>query len=427
MHVLIRATFTAAVFFAASLRSADLALVGGTVYTQPDTRPIDDAVIVIRGKRIDSVGPAASVSIPRGAQVIDCSGNFIVAGFWNSHVHIFTPALLRVRDTSAAEVENHLDAMFNRWGFTTVFDIASVLDNTLALRARIERGEIRGPRVLTVGEPLWTEAPSYVRDYLAANRITFSVVTTPDDAAGRVRALARSGADGIKVFAGSMQGRGKVVNMPLSLMRAAADEAHRLHLPVFAHPQNLAGLETAIAAGVDILAHTAPDSPPWTPEFVSRLKVAGMALIPTLTLFDFEARNGGVSDQERRRWIDKMVGELSAFVHGGGEVLFGTDVGYTDHFDTALEFTLMSRAGMGFHQILAALTTNPARRFGYSGRSGRLVSGMDADVTVLASDPEKDATAFSRVRFTIRDGGIASRQNEPYAAATSSPPNCSRR
>jgi hypothetical protein len=47
----------------------------------------------------------------------------------------------------------------------------------------------------------------------------------------------------------------------------------------------------------------------------------------------------------------------------GGEVLFRTDIGNMDHFDTALEFTLMSRA---------SLTTAPAKRFGYAERGGAL-------------------------------------------------------
>jgi len=54
-----------------------------------------------------------------------------------------------------------------------------------------------------------------------------------------------------------------------------------------------------------------------------------------------------------------MVAELRAHSQVGGDILFGTDIGYTDHFDTALEFTLMARAGMNFQQILGSLTTNP--------------------------------------------------------------------
>lgn len=61
---------------------------------------------------------------------------------------------------------------------------------------------------------------------------------------------------------------------------------------------------------------------------------------------------------------------------------------------------------MSFEQILASLTTSPAERFGYSNHSGRIAKGMDADLTVLRADPIQDATAFSRVRYTIRRGII---------------------
>ena len=71
-----------------------------------------------------------------------------------------------------------------------------------------------------------------------------------------------------------------------------------------------------------------------------------------------------------------------------------------------LEFTLVSRGGMNSQQILASLTTNPARRFGYSNRNGRIAKGMDADLVVLRVDPAQDVTAFSKVRYTIRSGKV---------------------
>ena len=230
-------------------------------------------------------------------------------------------------------------------------------------------------------------------------------VSTSAEAVAIVKEHARVGANGIKLFTGSVQRGGKVANMSLNLVRAATTEAHRHDLPVFAHPQNMTGLEAAIEGGVDILAHTTPDSPPWTPQFVARLKNAHMALIPTLTLFDFEARKLGVADSESQQWIAKMVGELRAFSQGGGEVLFGTDVGYTDHFDTTLEYVLMWRAGMTFPQILASLTTNPARRF-RALHSGRVAKGMDADLVVLESDPAVDVSALATVDYTIRAGTV---------------------
>jgi imidazolonepropionase-like amidohydrolase len=384
---------------------ADLALVGATVYPAPSVALVRHAVVLVHDGRIVAAGPQSTVKIPAGAQRIDCTGKFITAGFWNSHVHIFTPGLLHAGAATAANLDAELDAMLNRWGFTTVFDLASVLDNTLVLRHRIDSGEVRGPRILTVGEPLWTAVPVYVVDYLAANHIVMGTVSTPAEAVAMVQEHARLGADGIKLFTGSVQRRGMVDNMPLNLVLAATSEAHRHNLPVFAHPQNMAGLEVAIDGGVDILAHTAPDSPPWTPQFVARMTHAHMALTPTLTLWDFEARKLGGSDSERQQWIEKMVAELRAFSQGGGEVLFGTDVGYTDHFDTTLEYVLMSQAGMTFPQILASLTTNPASRF-HALHSGRVAKGMDADLVVLESDPAADVSALAMVDYTIRAGAV---------------------
>jgi imidazolonepropionase-like amidohydrolase len=397
----------AVVFLAGSpCRASDLALVGAKIYPSPTDPPIENGSILVHGGQIVSIGPARAIKIPRGATIIDCKGMIVTVGFWNSHVHILPVGLLRARDSTAAELDEQLDTMFNRWGFTTVFDIASVLDNTLALRRRIATGELRGPRILTVGEPIWTIDPVYVRDYLRDNNIQIPDTKTPDQAIALVRDHAAKGADGIKLFTGSMQDGGKVTALPLAIAKAAVEEAHRHGMPVFAHPQNFEGVEIAINSGVDVLAHTVPNSPPWTPEFVARLKSANLALIPTLTLWDFEARKTQVTDQERKAWIEKMVVQLGAYSKAGGEVLFGTDVGYTDHFDTTMEFTLMSQAGMTYRQILASLTTNPARRFKSSGHSGRIANGMDADLVVLGADPANDVTAFSNVRYVIRGGKL---------------------
>jgi imidazolonepropionase-like amidohydrolase len=106
------------------------------------------------------------------------------------------------------------------------------------------------------------------------------------------------------------------------------------------------------------------------------------------------------------QWLNRVVSELRGFSAGRGEVLFGTDVGYTDHFDTTLEFQLMGRAGLDYRQILAALTTNPARRFRANRHSGRVRGGYDADLAVLEGDPAKDIANFARVRYAIRDGHI---------------------
>jgi imidazolonepropionase-like amidohydrolase len=61
---------------------------------------------------------------------------------------------------------------------------------------------------------------------------------------------------------------------------------------------------------------------------------------------------------------------------------------------------------MSFTQVLTSLTTNPADRFGFGSRSGRVRKGMDGDLTVFNGDPGSDNAAFSRVRYKIRRGKL---------------------
>ena len=100
------------------------------------------------------------------------------------------------------------------------------------------------------------------------------------------RTTCRSGLDGIKLFTGAYKGEDKpVVNMDVAIAKAAVDVAHAQGKPVFAHPQNTAGVETVIAAGVDVMAHTVGRQPGYTPEQLARFKQQGIALTPTLSLF----------------------------------------------------------------------------------------------------------------------------------------------
>src|SRR5262249_48925612 len=62
--------------------NGDLALVRGTIYVSPTEQPIRDGVVLIRAGRIVAVGSSAVVQIPQTAQLIDCSGLTITAGFW---------------------------------------------------------------------------------------------------------------------------------------------------------------------------------------------------------------------------------------------------------------------------------------------------------------------------------------------------------
>jgi imidazolonepropionase-like amidohydrolase len=384
---------------------SDLALVHAKIYPSPTEPPIENGAILVHAGRILAVGPTATIKIPRHATVIDCNGLVVTAGFWNSHVHILTPALLHAEKLSSEQITSQLQEMLTRWGFTTVFDIASVLENTNVIRRRIESGEVKGPRILTVGEPFWVKGgtPIYVKGFLEANHIHIPEVESTTQATERVRQQIRDGADGIKIFANSIEQDG-ILTMPLDLARAIVAESHRAGKPVFAHVSNDQGIEVAVQSGVDILAHTTPADDLWSPAVAERLKTANMALTPTLTLWEVEYK--GSDPDELKKGMGKAAQQLKAFSQAGGQILFGTDVGYIEQFDTSEEFTWMARAGMNCRQILASLTTNPSTRFGYSSHSGRIAKGMDADLVVLDGDPGRDVTAFSKVHQVIRGGQL---------------------
>lgn len=393
--------------------SRDFAIVGATVYASPDAPAVKDDVIVVEDGRIKRVGPRATTPVPPNLRVIDAQGAVVTAGFWNSHVHLMTPDQLNASTSKAQVLEGSLQAMLSRWGFTAVFDLASTTDNALAIRHRIDSGEILGPMILTVGDPFFPQdgTPIYVREFIKAHGFPNEEVSTPAQAAARAARQLDRGADGVKIFAGAIVG-GKtgVLPMRLDIAKAIVAEAHRRGKPAFAHPSNLAGLNVAIDSGVDILAHTTADDGGgvpggWSEDLISRMRKHNMALIPTMTLFEVEARRSGESAQDLSEAIALVTAEVKAYSAAGGEVLFGTDVGYTDAFDTTEEYRLMSQV-LDWRKILTSLTTAPAQRFGFAAHKGRIAPGMDADLVVLDADPAQDVTAFARVRYTISGGRI---------------------
>ena len=131
-----------------------------------------------------------------------------------------------------------------------------------------------------------------------------------------------------------------------------------------------------------------------------------MALIPTLKLWSWELGRLGVPSAVIERVQANAEGQVRAFVEAGGQLLFGTDVGYmTDYYPTE-EYVLLERAGLAFPAILAALTTAPARRFGVETGAGLVAVGSPAELVVLAGDPATDIRTLAKVRYTIRRGRV---------------------
>jgi imidazolonepropionase-like amidohydrolase len=373
----------------------DLVLQGGKIYPSPAAMPIGDVVVLIRNGQIIAVAKRSELKTPKSAHVIDCTGKVIVAGFWNSHVH-FETGWEDVPHTPAEKVEAHLQKLLTRWGFTSVWDLGSDPNNTLALRHRIESGEIAGPRILMAGD-IFPKGGHPV--YLPAE-MQLPEAASAQQAEAMARQYLTMGLDGIKLFTGAFMGNKPVINMDTSIVMAAVNVAHAQGKPVFAHPQNYAGVDNALAGGVDVLAHTIPGEGHYTTDELARMKQQHTGLIPTLTLWTTVVPDPIITD----KLVAAGVDELKSYFAAGGIILFGTDVGFQTKYDTTEEYEFMGRA-MPWREILASLTTQPGAFFKQTAK-GRVEKGMNADLVVLDADPASDVRNFAKVMYTIRGGKI---------------------
>jgi len=373
-----------------------VALTGGSVYASPEAAPLAEAVIVATNGVITAIGTKSDVQIPADARVIDCTGKTVVAGFWNSHVHFTEAVWGNAASAPAATLEAHMQEMLTRWGFTSVWDLGSNPDDSLPLRRRVMSGEVPGPNILYAGNMF----PKGGHPVYVPREVPLPEVSTPEEAAKLSRGYLAMGLDGIKLFTGAFMGDKPVVNMEPAVAKGAVDVAHAQGKPVFAHPQNKAGVDTVIEAGVDVLAHTAPSQSGYTPEQLARFKAQNTALVPTLSLFTTVVLDPGVT----ARIVAAAVGQLKQFSDNGGAVLFGTDVGFIQLYDTSKEVELMHRA-LSERQVLASLTTNPATYF-KAAKKGRVEKGFDADLVVLDGDPLADVHNLAKVAYTIRAGQV---------------------
>jgi len=384
-----------------------LALVGARIYPSPSENPIDDGVVLVRGGRVVAVGARGNVKVPRNARRLDCAGLTLVAGFWNSHVHFTELKWEQAASLPAPQLTRQLQEMLTRYGFTSVFDTGSYWEITKHIRRRVGTGEVLGPKIFSAGEILFPKGGSPPAAVLKAGGSiarAMPEVENPRQAISLVRQKFAGGVDAVKLYAQTFWDLN--LKLPPEVIKAVTAEAHRRGKLVLAHPSNSYGLEASVDGGVDVLVHTTPQIGPWGEALITKMKRNGIALVPTLKLWRVELEKGGVPPNVVQTFQDRGVEQLRAYFRAGGPILFGTDVGYVTDYDPVEEYRQMERAGMGFRDILASLTTSPAARFGESRRKGRIAAGMDADMVLLAADPAGDVKAFSNVRYTLRKGRI---------------------
>jgi imidazolonepropionase-like amidohydrolase len=380
------------------LARGTLAIEHARIYISPSDPPIDDGTILVRDGLIAAVGPR--MTLPAGTVVLPCDHCVVTAGFWNAHVHFTEPKWTMAEWKPASVLNVQLADMFLSRGFTTVIDLGSNPADTLAIRRRVEKGELVGPYIYTAGTALYPPhgVPFYVRDNAPAWMVALMPQpASPGEAQRIVRANLNSGADLTKLFTGSWVAHGHVLPMPLNIATAAVTTTHLNGKLVFAHPSNLAGTQVAIQSGVDVLAHAPDATEGITRTLFATMVIKNMGMTPTLKMF-------ATTVTTDPHYLDPIYEEVREFHDLGGTLIFGTDVGYMTDYSTDGEFEALAKCGLDWKDVLAMLTTNPATRMGVQDRKGTITVGKLADLTILDADPAANLSNFARVGMVVRSG-----------------------
>jgi len=428
-----------------------VALINGTVVT-PGADPISDAVVVIRGDRIASVGSKDDVTVPDNAVVVDVSGRYIMPGMVDGHVHFFQSGGLYTRpdvidlraarpyDEEVAMIKERLPDTFRRYlasGVTSVVDVGGPMWN-LDVRAQADTSTM-APTVVTAGPLISSVEP----DEFTVDDKPILRFESPGAAREEVRRQVNAGVDLIKIWY-IVRGEGPEAFRPV--VDAVIDEAHDLDTRVAVHATGLETARAAVEAGADILVHSVYDRPVDN-AFVQELVAENVLYVPTLmvserygqtfaqtldltvaehrigqkdviaSLFDLQVLPDSMLSDRMRRMIaqrpaipsDSVAMQNLKAVHDAGvTVVAGTDAGNigTLHGPSlSREFELMRAAGLSPAEILETATVGGAALMGRDNL-GRVEAGMQADLAIVNGNPLEDLAHAFDVDAVVRRGEL---------------------
>lgn len=383
--------------------------------------PTASASVAIEDGRIRAVGPRESLRDWRGrCEVRDVAGLTLMPGLIDCHVHITmdgaasgqidpneSDALAVLR--AAKFAEETLAA-----GVTTVRDVGGKNYIEFALRAAIEEGLYKGPRLVLSGKSLSITARGmefFPGMYREANG--------PDDVKKGAREQLKVGADFLKVYAtGAVMTPGEQPGAPqydVEEMQAAVEEARKQGKKVAAHAHGAQGIRNALLAGVSTIEHgtylhTSED-------LLSLMAERGAFLVPTLKatyLIGHMGTEAGIPAfmvEKAKVVFEHQLESVRQARESGIPIAMGTDVAtpYNLHGENAGELGMMVQAGMSPMESIVASTKVAAAACGLGEETGTIEPGKWADLLLVDGDPSQDISILedrSRIKLVIKQGQI---------------------
>ena len=365
----------------------------------------DNWAILVRGQKIEAVGPASTIQTPANAKVIDLAGLTLMPGLIEAHSHVLLHPYSETvwNDQVAREslslrvarATNHLRNTLQA-GFTTIRDLgtegAGYAD--VGLKQAIEQNIIPGPRMIVTTRAIVATGSYGPKGYASEWRVPQGAEEADgvDSLTRVVRDQIGHGADWVKIYADYRWGtQGAAPTFSLDELKLVVETAKSANVPVAAHATTTEGMRRAALAGVETIEH----GDGGTPEVFRLMKERGVALCPTLAIAGANA--------ERKRRVFKMA------LEAGVTIASGSDVGVFAHGDNARELETMVDFGMPLIDALRSATSINARVLHMGDKIGSVKPGLFADVIAVEGDPTRDVGALRRVKFVMK-GGVVYKQ-----------------
>jgi len=380
-------------------------LTGATLIDGTGTIPVENAVLLINGDIIEAVGAKNEIPVPDGTEVIDVQGKYLLPGLIDTHIHMdlhgmadtFQENLVedKLRTLRVArEMENTLRA-----GFTTIRNVGSVNYIDFAIKAGIEQGLVKGPRILTSGRAISMTCSG--TEYFAG---FYRLADGPQECRKAAREQLKQGADLLKVMAtGAIMNPGGVPGAPqldVDEIKAVVDEGVKLGKHTAAHAHGAQGIINSVLAGVRTIEHgTMADN-----EAIAMMADKGVFLVPTLMVHECWINHGKNQDVpkfmlEKSRSIEQQGREvLHKAIAAGVRIAMGTDAGTNFNYHGKNSNEIIAYVKHGFMTPMEALqsaTQTAAAAIDMDQQIGTLEQGKFADCLVLENNPLEDINGLA--------------------------------
>jgi imidazolonepropionase-like amidohydrolase len=363
--------------------------------------------VLVKGKRIASVGGKITSEILQGALVVEGRGRTLMSGLCDSHAHASFINSATLDGITALPVEEHtiLSArsarQFLDGGYTMCLGAAAAKPRLdLVVRNAIQAGDIPGPRYLANGQEM---AP---RDGALAEGITTFVDTT-DDIVKAINGFADAGVDAVKL---SMSGdelleelRAEDSTFSDELVAAGVEAAHARGIRVCSHARSDGSIRQCLQYGIDIIYHgsfISDESMDALEAQKNRIYVAPAINLLYRTLLvaekaQFESKK---PDAERyRRELDVCIAALKEMKRRGIKVLPGGDYGFAwaphgSYQDLEVFVNLLGFTPM---EAILSATALGGEIMMHPDELGKVQPGYYADLILVDGNPLDDISVLT--------------------------------